>query len=101
VVAADARELLELARRADALMKGAIGIQGTPRPAQWKYHGRRHVFFALEEDIHRGSLQALALPHLPPHARGEDQLNLQRVELFPEALVRAARRKAGRGTEDD
>jgi hypothetical protein len=101
VVAAQAEELLDLARRADRVMKGAVGVQGT-LPKDWNYHGRRHMFFALEEDIHRGSLAALALPALPPGLRGrlgDDGLQLQRVGLFPEAMVRAARRKAGRGTE--
>jgi hypothetical protein len=103
VVAADAKELLDLARRADRVIKGAVGVQGT-MAKDWSYHGRRHVFFALEEDIHRGSLAALALPALPAKLRatlGDGGVQLQWVELFPGAMLKAARRKAGRGTEND
>jgi hypothetical protein len=103
VVAATAEELLDLGRRADARLKGAVGVQGT-LPKDWNYHGRRHVFFALEEDVHRGSLAALALPAIPAKLRaslGEDGLQLHRVELFPAAMVKAAQRKAGRVTQND
>jgi hypothetical protein len=103
VVAARAEELLDLARRTDLVMKGAVGVQGTA-PQDWNYHGRRHVFFALEEDIHRGSLAAFALPAMPAGLRarlGADGLQLRRVELLPRAMVEAARRKADRGTKTD
>ena len=52
VVAADPRELLTLARRADGILTGAVGVQATG-PTKWNYHARRHVFFALEEDVPR------------------------------------------------
>ncbi len=103
VVAARAEELLDLARRTDLVMKGAVGVQGTA-PQDWNYHGRRHVFFALEEDIHRGSLAAFALPAMPAALRarlGADGLQLGRVELLPRAMVEAARRKGDRGTKTD
>jgi len=102
VVAAEPKDLLDLARRADHAMKGALGIQGTP-PQDWYYPGRDHIFFALEEDIHRGSLAALALPPLPPDLRarlGSEGLELARVTLLPEAMVLAAQRKAGHAQRD-
>jgi len=83
-------------------MKGAVGVQGTP-PQDWNYHGRRHVFFALEEDIHRGSLAASRSRRCPRAAGGlgAGGLQLQRVELLPRTMVDAARRKAPRGSETD
>lgn len=98
VVAADPRELLTLARRADGILTGAVGVQATG-PTKWNYHARQHVFFALEEDVHRGSLAALALPPLPHDVReslGDGSLELQHVDPLPEAILRAARHKAGR-----
>ena len=46
-------------------MTGRIGAMGTP-PHEWYYAGRDHVFFAAEPDIHHDSLDAFALPPLPP-----------------------------------
>ena len=101
VVAADAKDLLELARKADHAMNGGLGIQGTP-PQDWYYPARDHIFFALEEDIHRGSLAALALPAMPPDLRarlGSEGLQLGRVTLLPDTMVKTAQRKAGKAQE--
>ena len=46
-------------------MTGRIGVMGTPAE-HWYYAGRDHLFFAVEADIHRGELSALALPPQPP-----------------------------------
>jgi hypothetical protein len=102
VVAADAKELLGLAKRADEVMKGAVGIQGTA-PTDWYYAGRDHVFFAMEEDVYHGSLHALALPPLPPDLRGrlgDDGLQMARVSLLPPSMIEAARRRAGTANDD-
>lgn len=96
VVAATAKDLLTLARHADGMMVGAIGVQGTP-PADWYYASRDHIFFALEEDLHRGSLDALALPQHPASLRAqlggpEDGLELTRVSLLPQSMAKGTRR---------
>jgi len=36
---------------------------------QWYYAGRDHLFFAIESDIYRGELTALALAAQPPGLR--------------------------------
>ena len=84
-------------------MRGAVGIQGT-RPTEWYYAGRDHTFFALEQDVYGGNLDALALPLLPVEVRrelGDDRLELRRVSLLPPTMIEAARRKEGRGNNDD
>ena len=58
---------------------------------QWYHAGRDHIFFASEADIHRGRLDALALPSLPPPVRerltGDRGLSLQSAVLLPEGVV--------------
>ena len=99
-VCRDARTALAYAQEADRAMAGRIGAMGTP-PHEWYYAGRDHVFFAVEPDIHHGSLAALALPPLPPEVRenltGSDHLELARVELLPPAVVDAT---SSRGARD-
>ena len=67
-------------------MIGRIGEMGRP-PSQWERPGRSHVFFAVEADMHHGSLGALALSTLPIEMRnatsGSDAPMLSRVELLP------------------
>jgi hypothetical protein len=85
-VCRDARTALTCAQEADRAMAGRIGAMGTPAP-EWYHAGRDHAFFAIEPDIHNGSLDALALPAVPPTVRrqltGSEQLELTRVELLP------------------
>ena len=71
------------AREADELMTGRIGVMGTPAE-HWYYAGRDHLFFAVEEAIHRGDVSALALPPQPPMLR--EQLTGTR-ELCLETVV--------------
>jgi hypothetical protein len=78
-------------------MHAALGYQGA-RPKDWYYAGRDHVFFALEEDLHRGRLRAWALPQYPIRVRerleGDAKLTLQEVHLLPSSMAAAeARRK--------
>ena len=79
---------LACAREADELLTGRIGVMGTPAE-HWYYAGRDHLFFACEEDIHRRSASALALPAQPPGLRerlgGSRELGLSRVSLCPVA----------------
>jgi hypothetical protein len=101
VVAAEAKDLLALAKRADEVMKGAVGVQGTA-PTDWYYAGRDHIFFVLEQDVYRESLHALALPQLPPDLReglGDAGLQLTRVSLLPSSMIEAAKRKAGTASD--
>lgn len=38
-------------------------------PGEWHYAGRERMFFCAERAIHGGSLEAFALPRLPPEVR--------------------------------
>ena len=95
-VCPDARTALSYAAEADRAMTGRIGAMGTPTH-EWYYAGRDHVFFAVEPDIHRNSLAALALPTHPPSVReqllGDTQLEVRQIELVRDAsrLVTADR----------
>ena len=86
-----AHAALACAREADATLNGRIGVMGT-QAEHWYYPGRDHVLFAVEPDIHRNELSALALPQRPPGLReqltGQRDLELARVELIPSKLVR-------------
>ena len=86
-----AHAALACAREADATLNGRIGVMGT-QAEHWYYPGRDHVLFAVESDIHRHELSALALPQRPPGLReqltGQRDLELTRVELIPSKLVR-------------
>jgi hypothetical protein len=76
---------LACAREADELMTGRIGVMGAAAQ-HWYYAGRDHLFIAIEADIHRGELSALALPAQPPGLRerltGSRELPLDRVSLL-------------------
>jgi hypothetical protein len=88
----NAKRLLTLMRHADKVMRGRIGLLGTPEH-EWYYPGRDHVLFAVESDVHHGSLRALKLPALPADVRarlGEESFTLRRVGILPHALLRAA-----------
>ena len=86
-----------LAREADALLTGRIGVMGTPAE-HWYYPGRDHVLFAVERDVHHQALSALALPPQPPGLRqqlaGHQDMKLARVELLPENLVKPRHQRA-------
>jgi hypothetical protein len=84
---------LTYARAADETLHGSVGVTGTAGHERY-YPARDHLFFLAEEDIHHGSMAALALPPLPPSIRadldGERALAVSRVSLFDEALLRVA-----------
>ena len=46
------------------------------------YVGRRNMLFAVEQDAHRGQLEAWRLPAFPPDHRGRDP-TVNRVRLAP------------------
>jgi hypothetical protein len=93
-VCPDAHATLACAREADEALTGRIGVMGTP-PEHWYFPGRDHLFFAVEADLHRRDLSALALAPLPPGLRerltGQRDLEITRVALLPDAVVAAAR----------
>ena len=84
-VCPNAHAALACAREADELMTGRIGVMGTG-PEHWYHAGRDHLFFAVEQDIHQGTLSALALPAQPPGLRqrltGSRELALDPVSLL-------------------
>ncbi len=80
------KQMLAFAAAADQEMVGRVGRVGWPA-ASWQYPGRSHVLFALEEDMHRGDLTCLKLPALPPRARGNDALHIERVQLIDPNLL--------------
>jgi hypothetical protein len=91
----DERSLLGCAKAADEALAGRVGVMGAPAD-QWYYPAREHLFFAGETHIHRGVLNALALPSLPPDLRerltGDRGLALEQVSLLPDTVVDKASR---------
>jgi len=85
-VCRDERIALANAKVADEVMIGRIGQMGRSS-LQWERPGRSHIFFAVEADMHHGSLAALALSTLPIEMRdatsGSDAPMLSRVALLP------------------
>jgi len=100
-VSRNQRAALNLAQTADEVLTGRCGVIGQP-PPEWYHAGRDHTFFAVEDHVHRGSLQLLALPELPPKARrdrdGDTTLHLDGAQLIPPTVAAAGRnpRKADR-----
>jgi DNA-binding CsgD family transcriptional regulator len=94
-VCPDAHAALALAQEADAALTARIGVMGTPAE-HWYHPARDHTFFAIETDIHHGNLSALALPPRPPGLRerltGNRDLELERVVLLPNTLIKPTQR---------
>ncbi len=67
-VCEDERSLLDLVKSADDVLTTRIAKAGTPE-LDWPFPGRRSILFAVERDIHEGSLRAIALPEHPPELR--------------------------------
>jgi hypothetical protein len=67
-VCRDRARARECARTADALLSACRAYAGE-YPADWEYPGRGRILFAAERDVHRGSLHAYGVPHLPPQVR--------------------------------
>ena len=75
---------------ADRTLDGRVGIVGTPQ-TEWYWPARRHVFFALEQDLHHGSLRCYRLPPLPAGIRAQlDQPKgpaLAEVSMLPPTMA--------------
>ena len=67
-VCEDERARDRLVRIADRAVAARHAKAGTPE-AEWPFPGRGAMFFALERDVHMGSLAALQLPEFPPDVR--------------------------------
>jgi hypothetical protein len=67
-VCEDERRALSLVRIADRAVTARLAKPGTEE-TEWPHPGRRGMFFAVERDLHQGSLEALALPPQPPDLR--------------------------------
>ena len=57
-----------LVRVADRSVIACHAKAGAPE-SEWRFPGRQAMFFAVERDLHEGSLQALMLPQHPPELR--------------------------------
>jgi hypothetical protein len=93
-VSRDVHSALACAKQADTLLSGRSGPMGTAA-REWYFASRQHLFFAAEPDIYHDSLNAFALPELPPGERAPqpdgDRLEIRRVQLLASSVVRAAR----------
>lgn len=90
------RTTLTLMRTADRVLNGRIGLLGTP-DHEWYYPARDHILFAVESDVHHGSLRALKLPQLPFDVRRglrDDSFTVEPVGILPHTLLRAARNRS-------
>jgi hypothetical protein len=58
----------EFCRAADPVVTACHSYAGE-YPGEWDYAGRERMFFCAERAIHEGSLEAYALPRLPPEVR--------------------------------
>jgi hypothetical protein len=68
IVSHDEDSAREFCRAADPVVTRCHSYAGE-YPGEWDYAGRERMFFAAERAIHGGSLQAYALPRLPPEVR--------------------------------
>jgi hypothetical protein len=94
-VCEDERQMLTYLRTADKAVTTRLAEAGTPE-AEWRCPARHQMFFVAERDIHTGSLEALALPELPPDVRvrleGESAkaCRPRRVQLIDPKLLAGA-----------
>ncbi|MEA2312711.1 MAG: hypothetical protein QOE28_2679 [Solirubrobacteraceae bacterium] len=86
-VCADARSALANAQAADGALVGRRGEMGQ-HLRDWQHPAREHLLFAVEADVHHGSLAGLGLPPSPPSLReqltGSPRMELTRIELCRE-----------------
>lgn len=93
-VSEDERSLLTLLKIADGALTTRVAKAGTDE-LSWPHPGRRGILFAVERDIHEGSLRALALPEHPPELRVRaggpeaQKCRPHRVQIIDPKLLRA------------
>jgi hypothetical protein len=97
-VCEDERSRDRLVRIADRTVTARHAKAGTPE-SEWPFPGRGAMFFALERDVHEGSLAAVQLQELPPEARvqlggrGSRECRPRNVQIIePRLLGRGSRR---------
>jgi hypothetical protein len=77
---------------ADRALTTRIAKAGTP-DRDWPFPGRRSILFALERDIHHGSVRAFGVPDDPPNMRvttsGDQPVRdeLRQVQLIEKRLL--------------
>jgi hypothetical protein len=67
-VCRDEHSAREFCRAADPVATACHSYAGE-YPGEWDYAGRERMFFVAERAIHESSLEAYALPQLPPEVR--------------------------------
>ena len=91
-VCEDDRAQLRLVRTADKVVTARLAKAGAEE-ANWPCPGRKAMFFAVERDVHVGSLEALQLPEHPPGVRvrlgrpGERDCSPCRVHIIEPRLL--------------
>jgi hypothetical protein len=90
----DEPSALSLVRIADRAITARLAKPGTGE-SEWPFPGRRAMFFAVERDMHMGSMQALQVPELPPelrirlHGPAQKACRPRRVHIVEPRLLRA------------
>jgi hypothetical protein len=88
----DEHRLTKLVRIADSTVTARLAKPGIEE-SEWPYPARRAIFFALERDMHLGSLVALQLPDYPPelrvrlHGKRARACDPKRVHLIEPKLI--------------
>jgi hypothetical protein len=91
-VCEDERAQMELVERADKVVTARLAKAGEGE-GDWPCPGRKAMFFALERDVHEGSLEALQLSEQPPHVRvrlggpGDSACRPWRVHIIEPRLI--------------
>lgn len=91
-VCEDEPRLNKLVRIADKALTARLGKAGTA-DTEWPHPGRRTIYFALEREIHLGSLRAVQVPDLPPdlrerlHGRQARRCDPRQVNLIEPRLI--------------
>jgi hypothetical protein len=95
-VCEDERAMLGLLKVADRALTTRIAKPGTDELV-WPFPGRQGILFAVERDLHEGSLRALALPEHPPQLRARLDAEAgtvcrpQRVHIVEPQMLRGGR----------
>jgi hypothetical protein len=91
-VCEDERTQKRLVKLADRVVRTRLAKAGADE-GDWPCPGRKAMFFALERDVHEGSLEALQLSEQPPHVRvrlggpGDSACRPWRVHIIEPRLI--------------